>query len=153
MEKTIEYKPEYEFIGRIARAFKVLIKAVAYVRGKKEADYADYLVIRDICHGSIPSLRLDFLKEAWRFYNENKAVWLPTPKFAEKIGKDTGTARYHLKNLLALGLIEIDTDLRKEHKWRIKMATVSLIEGSDFFDRPNPDGTFPNEQTGLEVEG
>ena len=137
MEKTIEYRPEYEFVGRVARAFKVLIKAIAYVRGRKVANMADYRVILDICHGSIPSLRLDFLHEAYNYYCSSRG-WVGTPVFAGRIGKDSGTARYHLKNLLALGLIEIDADLKREHKWRIKSSTVSLIESSEFFDKPDP---------------
>lgn len=140
MEKTIEYKPEYEFVGRVARAFKVLIKAIAYVRGKRTVDMEDYRVILAICHGSIPSLRLEFLREAYRYYCENPYAGIVTSKFSEKIGKDSGTARFHLKNLLALGLVEIDTDLKREHKWKMKMSTVSLIESSNFFEKPDPQG-------------
>jgi len=132
-EKTIEYKPEYEFVGRSVRAFKVLIKAIAFVRGKQEVDNADYKVIRDICYGSMPSLRLEFLQEAYKAFMENPDQWISTSKFGERIGRDTASARYHLKNLLALGLIEIDTDIKRDHKWKMDGEIVSLIEGAGFF--------------------
>jgi hypothetical protein len=131
--KTIEYKPEFEATGRIARAFKVLIKALAFVRGRNEVIQEDYEIIKDICRGSIPSIRELFLKAAYR--NREKG-WIGTSEFGSMVGKDTPSARYHLNNLLAIGMIDINTVSKNENKWRLKDDAVRLIEASKFYEMP-----------------
>jgi MoxR-like ATPase len=131
MEKTIEYMPSYEATGRIARAFKVLAKALAYIRGRREVDETDYRILRDIARGSIPSIRYEFLKAAYT----NRFDWISTSRFGEQLGKDAPSARYHLKNLLAIGMMDIEMG-KKDHKWRLKEDAIKLIEASSFFVDP-----------------
>jgi len=130
MVKTIEYKPEYEATGRIARAFKVLIKALAFVRGRNEATYEDYLVIKDICRGSIPSIREQFIRAAYK----HRDRWVGTSEFGNMLGKDTPSARYHLSNLLAIGILDINQISKNENRWRIKDDASNLITTSKFFE-------------------
>src|SRR5690348_18119123 len=90
MQKTMEYKPEYEATGRVARAFKALAKALAFVRGRIYVNEDDYRIMLGIAHGSIPSIRLDFLRAAY----SNRTEWIRTSDFGKLIGKDTESARY-----------------------------------------------------------
>jgi len=50
------------------------------------------------------------------------------------LGKDTPSARYHLSNLLAIGILDINQISKNENRWRIKDDASNLITTSKFFE-------------------
>jgi hypothetical protein len=131
-KKTLEYRPEQEIGARSVRALRVLVKAVAFVNSRRHVNHHDYFVALKLCQGSIPSLRLEFTRSAWDLYKQNPKEMLPTSQFGARIGKDTNSANYHLKNLLTLQILESDPGVRAI-KWKLKDDIAELIAKSDFF--------------------
>jgi len=136
-QDQIEYEPQPEGPGRMAKAIKILMKGLAAVRGRTECDIADYEGAVKICADSISSIRRRVLRTL--LDNRNKS-FMRAKDFARECGYlSTESMKYKLEDLTSLGVcnrkLGDDAEFRGNYvpintSWlyEIKKETAKVIE-------------------------
>jgi hypothetical protein len=124
----IEYVPEAEGPGRLAKQFKTLAQGLARVRGRLVVGPAEYESIVRVAHDTVPAHRtllLDHLVV-------RRGEALPTSEIAETIGYPTSSARRYLEELTAVHLVQrFRGDPGRSDEWALSTLAAELLHEAD----------------------
>jgi len=125
----IEYVPEPEGPGRLAKQFATLVRGLAIVRRGGAVGETDYATVARVAHDSVPAYRavmLDALVQAY-----GAAEPLTTPGVAAATGYPTASARRYLLELAVTKVV--DREPGHPDRWRLSLLAVELLAAANSF--------------------
>lgn len=138
----IEYIPEPEGPGRLAKQLATLARGLAVVRGTGEVTEADYLTVYRVAEDTVPGQRRAMLSPLLRLPDGETQE---TSAVAEEARYPTATARRYLHELAAMGLVDrLAGGQGHADRWRLSELAIN------FLDKAAPPLEVP-EVSGVEV--
>jgi hypothetical protein len=125
----IEYVPEPEGPGRLAKQFATLARGLAIVRRGEAVRDTDYATVARVAHDSVPAHRAVMLDQLVKVYGADEP--LPTPDVAASTGYPTSTARRHLLELAAMKLV--DREPGHPDRWQLSLLAAELLAAANPF--------------------
>lgn len=120
----IEYVPEPEGPGRLAKQLATLARGLAVVRDTREVTPAEYLTVYRVAEDTIPAQRRAMLAPLMDFPEA-----LETGRLAELARYPTSTARRYLHELAAMGLVDrLPQGQGKADRWQPSELAIRLLD-------------------------
>lgn len=120
----IEYVPEPEGPGRLAKQLATLARGLAVVRDSREVTEADYLTVYRVAEDTIPAQRRAMLVPLLDAEEE-----LETSHVAELARYPTSTARRYLHELAAMGLVDrLPGGQGRADRWWLSDLAIRLLD-------------------------
>jgi FaeA-like protein len=120
----IEYVPEPEGPGRLAKQLATLARGLAVVRDTREVTEADYVTIYRVAEDTVPAQRKTMLAPLL-----SAAEPLETSAIAEKAGYPTESARRYLYELAAMRLVDRHPGGQgRSDRWSLSDLAADLLE-------------------------
>lgn len=132
----IEYVPEPEGPGRLAKQLATLGRGLAVVRDSRELTEADYLTVYRVAEDTVPAQRRAMLAPLLRAFGPES---LETAAIAEEAGYPTSTARRYLHELAAMRLVaRTPGGQGRADRWQLSSLAAELLDKAAPLDRePN----------------
>jgi hypothetical protein len=121
----IEYVPEPEGPGRLAKQLATLARGLAIVRGHPTVSPADYGTVARVARDTVPAYRAVMLDQ---LVTRHGGARTPTPDIATAAGYPTSTARRYLLELHAMKLAEREPG--HPDRWRLSPLAVDLVSAA-----------------------
>lgn len=120
----IEYVPEPEGPGRLAKQLATLARGLAVIRDTREVTDADYLTVYRVAEDTVPAQRRAVLVPLLHTDEE-----LETSRVAELARYPTSTARRYLHELAAMGLVDrLPGGQGRADRWRLSNLAARLLD-------------------------
>jgi hypothetical protein len=131
----IEYVPEPEGPGRLAKQLATLARGVAIVRDHPTVDSADYATVARVARDTVPAARAVMLDQLV----PRHGTWTPTPEIATATGYPTSTTRRYLLELHAMKLADREPGSPGlPDRWQLSAQAATLV--ADAAPTPAGDG-------------
>jgi IclR helix-turn-helix domain len=122
----IEYIPEPEGPGRIAKQLASLARGLALVRGTESVTRADYLTVYRVAEDTLPAQKKTMLAT---LLDPTLTEPMETAKIAERTGYPTSTARRYLSELTAMALVDRTVGgPGRADRWSASERTRTLLQ-------------------------
>lgn len=133
----IEYVPEPEGPGRLAKQLATLARGLAVVRDTREVSEADYLTVYRVAEDTIPAQRKSVLAPL-----VTSPGTMETSAIAEASRYPTATARRYLQELAAMRLVDrLSGGQGRADRWRLSELALTLLDKAAP-PEPMPASTF-----------
>ena len=135
-DKTVNYLPDIEGPGRLAKSLAKLGKGLAALRGKVLMTESEYKVVRVVGRDTVPQRRIALIQELL------DGKWHSNKKLSLKLNIPQSTLTLALEDMLQIGVLkrEVDVEEGKQikkttpYKWRLRKSIGELLEATELFD-------------------
>jgi hypothetical protein len=125
----IEYVPEPEGPGRLAKQLATLARGLAVIRGMREVTEAEYVTVFRVAEDTVPAQRRAMLAPLLEAVDP-----LDTTSLGERARYPTSTARRYLTELASMALVDrLPSGQGKADRWRLSELAGRLLDAA----RPN----------------
>jgi hypothetical protein len=121
----IEYVPEPEGPGRLAKQFATLARGLAVVRDTAAVSETDYATVHRVAHDTVPAHRHVVIDHLVRKYGGDPVA---TPDIGTATGYPTNTARRYLLELAAMKIVERFPG--HPDRWQLSNTAADLLDSA-----------------------
>lgn len=137
MTQNINYKPEPEGPGRLAKQIITLGRGVTIIHGKNGIDEEVYKILKKVGKDCLPSNRNLVLEKMWDL-GIRGGVWEKTKDISECFHYPVTTTKLQLEDLMVLGLVERRLDnigggATAPYLWTLSDRCCELIRLSEVY--------------------
>lgn len=128
--KEVTHKPFSELGTRLAKQFCKLLLGIGMFRGLKTVTEAEYLIVKSVALGTVPSRMEDIMKV---LYSKDKTATWSAKEISDIINLPQSTTVRIIENLGMLNVLQKTYITQHKYNWSLTSEIIDLIERASIY--------------------